>query len=343
VKCITQFYTLFHYISTPKISNIKQEEIMSEKKVIAVVGATGAQGGGLVRAILNDPQSEFTPRAIVRDKNSDNAKELSLMGAELVQADLDDPESIKKAFKGAYGAFCVTFFWAHFSPEKEKEHAKVLTEAARDADLKHVIWSTLEDTRKWIPLEDDRMPTLQGKYKVPHFDAKGEADEYFRNTGIPVTYLVASFYWENMIYFGLGPKQTEDGKYSLAIPMGDKKLAGIAREDIGKAAYGIFKGGSKYFGEYVGVAGDHLTVYEMTEKMSGAMGKEIKYQPVSPETFRGFGFPGADDVGNMFQFYADAEEDALKLRNIEKTRLLNPEVKNFDDWLKEYKDKIPLG
>jgi uncharacterized protein YbjT (DUF2867 family) len=316
---------------------------MSEKKIIAVLGATGAQGGGVVRAILNDPESEFVPRAVVRDMNSDKAQELKRMGAELIYGDVEDPESLKKAFSGAYGAYCVTFYWAYFSPEKEKAHAKALAEAAGDAGLKHVIWSTLEDTRKWIPLEDDRMPTLMEKYKVPHFDAKGESDQYFRDAGVPVTFLVASFYWENMIFFGAGPQKTPDGKYALVFPMGDKKLAGIAAEDIGKCAYGIFKGGSKYAGQTIGLAGDHLTIYQMAEKMSKAMGKEIIYQPVPPEVYRGFGFPGADDMGNMFQFYADFEEDGLKLRDIEKTRSLNPELKNFDQWISENKDRIPLS
>jgi uncharacterized protein YbjT (DUF2867 family) len=315
---------------------------VSEKKIIAVMGATGAQGGGVVRAILNDKQSELTPRAVVRDLNSDKAKELRKMGAELVYGDVDEPESLKKAFEGAYGAYCVTFYWAHFSPEKEKQHAKALADAVKHAGLKHVIWSTLEDTRKWVPLEDDRMPTLMEKYKVPHFDAKGESDQYFRDSGVPVTFLVASFYWENMIFFGSGPKKTEDGKHALILPMGDKKLAGIAAEDIGKCAYGIFKGGSKYFGQTIGIAGEHLTITDMADKMSKAMGREITYQQVSPDTYRGFGFPGADDVGNMFQFYADFEEDGLRLRNLEKTRSLNPELKNFDEWIKENKDRIPL-
>jgi uncharacterized protein YbjT (DUF2867 family) len=316
---------------------------MREKKVIAILGATGAQGGGLLRAILRDSDGEFTPRAVLRDINSEKAKELSRQGVELVQGDLDDPESIKKAFQGAYGAFCVTFFWAHFSPEKEKMHAKTLADAAKAADLKHVIWSTLEDTRKFIPLEDNRMPTLQEKYKVPHFDAKGESDQYFRDSGVPVTFLLASFYWENMIFFGAGPKPTEDGKYALIFPMENKKLAGIGQEDIGKCAYSIFKGGSKYFGQTVGLAGDHLTIDQMAEKMSKAMGKEIIYQPVSAEVYRGFGFPGADDMGNMFQFYADFEKEGLQVRDIERSRSLNPELKNFDEWLKENKDRIPLG
>ncbi len=92
---------------------------MSDKKIIAIMGATGAQGGGLARAILNDPTSEFAVRAITRDTNSPKADELRALGAEVVSADIDDVESLKKAFEGAYGAYCVTFFWAHFSPEKE--------------------------------------------------------------------------------------------------------------------------------------------------------------------------------------------------------------------------------
>ena len=153
---------------------------MAQKKIITVFGATGAQGGGVAHAILLDPNSEFAVRAVTRNPGSDKAKELSSMGAEVVSADIDDKQSIIKALDGAYGAYFVTFFWEHFSPEKEYAEARNLAEAAKEAGVQHVIWSTLEDTRKWMPLEDDRMPTLQGKYKVPHFDAKGEADQVFQ-------------------------------------------------------------------------------------------------------------------------------------------------------------------
>ncbi|MDH3237281.1 MAG: NmrA family NAD(P)-binding protein, partial [Deltaproteobacteria bacterium] len=166
---------------------------MDEKRIIAVVGATGAQGSGLCRAILNDRSGEFRVRALTRNPGSDKAKELARLGAEVVAADVDDGKSLEKAFRGAYGAFCVTFFWEHFSPEKEYAHASAMARAAKRAGVKHVIWSTLEDTRKWVPLSDDRMPTLMGKYKVPHFDAKGEADRVFTDLGLPVTFLPTSF------------------------------------------------------------------------------------------------------------------------------------------------------
>ena len=315
---------------------------MAEKKILAIFGATGAQGGGLARAILNDKNSEFAVRAITRDPDSDKAKALGALGAEVVAGDIDNMESLKKALQGAYGAYFVTFFWAHFSPEKELAEARNMAQAAKEVGLKHAIWSTLEDTRKWVPLEDNRMPTLQGKYKVPHFDAKGEADEFFRKSGVPTTFLVASFYLDNLIYFGAGPKKGPDGKYYLTFPLDEKKMAVIASEDIGKCAYGIFKKGPALAGKTIGIAGDHLTGKELAEGLTKALGQEIIFNNVTPETYRGFGFPGSDDLGNMFQFYRDFDKDANTLRDIQFSRELNPELQSYDDWLAENAKKIPL-
>ncbi|MFB3055551.1 MAG: NmrA/HSCARG family protein, partial [Ignavibacteriaceae bacterium] len=238
---------------------------MPDKKVIAVLGATGAQGGGVVRAVLADSSGEFTVRALTRNVDSDKAKELADKGAEVVAADIDDHESIKNAFTGVYGVFAVTFFWEHFSPEKETAQAGSIAKAAKETNVQHIIWSTLEDTRKWIPIDDNRMPTLGGKYKVPHFDSKGEADKHFTDLNLPVTLLLTSFYWENFIYFGMGPKKGEDGKLALSMPLGDKKLTGMAVEDIGKSAYAIFKKGNEYIGKTVGIGGENLTGNEMAD------------------------------------------------------------------------------
>ncbi len=315
---------------------------MAEKKIIAVVGATGAQGGGLVRAILSDASSGFAARAITRDVTSDTAKELAKLGAEVVATDVFDLESLKKAFQGAYGAFCVTFFWAHFSPEKEFAQAKAMATAAKHTGLKHVIWSTLEDTRKWVPLSDSRMPTLMGKYKVPHFDAKGEADQVFTELGVPTTFLLTSFYWENLIYFGMGPKKGEDGKLAITYPMGDKKLPGIAAEDIGKCALGIFKKSREFIGKTVGLAGEHLTGAQMAAALTKAMNQEVRYNDVPPEVYRSFGFPGAEDLGNMFQFKRDFQQVFCGARNPDVARGLNPSLQTFDAWLAQNKSRIPL-
>jgi uncharacterized protein YbjT (DUF2867 family) len=321
---------------------ITEEDRMADKRIIVVAGATGAQGGGLVRAILNDPASGFAARAMTRDVNSAKAKELAKLGAELVAADVDDPASLERAYRGAYGAYCVTFFWAHFSAEHEIASATNMARAARDAGLQHVIWSTLEDTRKLVPLTDNRMPTLNGKYKVPHFDGKGEADHIFSDLGLPVTFLLTSFYWDNFIYFGSGPKKGPDGKLALTFPLGDKKMPGIAAEDIGKCALGIFKKGREYIGKTVGIAGGHLTGAQMAASLSRALGKEVVYNSVPPEVYRAFGFPGAEDLGNMFQYKRDFETEFCGARSLEVSKSLNPALQNFDQWLEKNKSRIPL-
>jgi len=313
------------------------------KKIIAVAGATGAQGGGLTRAILADPNGGFAVRALTRDVNSDKAKALAAAGAEVVAADVDDVESLKKAFKGAYGAYCVTFFWDHFSPEREGQQARNMAIAAKDADVKHAIWSTFEDTRKSIPLSDNRMPTLQGKYKVPHFDSKADANHYFTELGVPVTFLYTSFYWDNLIHFGMGPKKGADGKLAFTLPMGDKLLPAMAASDIGACAYGIFKRGSEFIGKTVGVAGEHLTGTEMAAELSKALGQPVAYNAVPPDVYRSFGFPGADDLGNMFQFKADFQSLYCGNRPLALSRELNPKLQTFAQWLAVNKDRIPLS
>ena len=315
---------------------------MNDKKIIAVVGATGAQGGGLVRAILADKNGPFRARALTRDVGSPKAKALAAAGAEVVPADVDDPTTLRRAFDGAHGAFCVTFFWDHLSPEKELAEAASMAEAAKQTGVAHVIWSTLEDTRRLVPLDDDRMPTLKSRYKVPHYDGKGEADAFFTRAGVPTTFLLTSFYYENLIYFGSGPKRASDGKLALVMPMGDAKLPAIAAEDIGKCAYGIFKRGKEFIGKTVGIAGEHMSGEEMAAKLSRALGEKVTYQNVPPEIFRSFDFPAADDLGNMFQFKRDFTDYYRGARSVEFARSLNPDLQSFDQWLKQNASKIPI-
>ena len=313
---------------------------MADKKIIAVVGATGAQGGGLAHAILADKNGEFAVRALTRDVNSPAAKALRELGAEVVRADVDDVDSLTKAFAGAYGAYCVTFYWQHFSPDKEKAQAANMARAAKNAGLQHVIWSTLEDTRTFVPLDDDRMPTLMGNYKVPHFDAKGESDRAFTELGVPTTFLLASFYWENLI--ANGPKKGPDGAISLTLPIGSAKMAGVAASDIGAVAYGIFKKGKSMIGQRIGVAGEQLTGTEIAAALSKALGKPVRFNDVPPEAFRSFGFPGADDLGNMFQFYRDFADECNTMRDVERSRSFAPRLQSFEQWLQQHASEIVL-
>ena len=315
----------------------------SKKPVIVVMGATGAQGSGLVRAILQDPTRRFTARAITRKPDSEKARALAAQGAEVVGADAGDVASLERAFAGAAGAFCVTNFWEHFSAETEVVQARNMARAAARADVRHVVWSTLEDTRKLVPLSDPRMPTLMGRYKVPHFDGKGEADAVFAEEKAPTTLLRTSFYWDNLIHFGMGPKKDASGQLVLALPMGDKKLSGIAAEDIGPCAFGVFVRGPETIGRTLGIAGEHLTGAQMAAELSTALGQPVRYQSMSFEAYRKLGFPGADDLGNMFQYYHDFESEFCAARPLEQARALYPELQTFRQWLARHAKQIPLG
>ena len=313
---------------------------MSDKKIIAVLGSTGSQGSGLVSAILADPNGGFGVRAITRDTSKDKAKAMAAKGAEVVAADLDDVESLKKAFAGVHGVFAVTNFWEHFSGDKEIAQAKNIADAAKAAGVKHVVWSTLEDTRKLMKADDTRMPMLQGRFRVPHFDAKAEADKHF--AGLPTTFFMVSFYWDNLYLFALAPKKDDKGVYSWAFPMGDAKLAGIAKDDIGKAAYGIFKGGSQYIGKTVAIAGEHVSFADMSKKLSAGLGiSPVTYTALDANLFRSFGFPGADEYGNMFQVYRDFEKEVNAVRSVDETRkLTGGQLQTFDQWLANNKAAV---
>lgn len=303
----------------------------------------GRAGGGLVRAIAEDRDGPFAARAITRNPDSDKAKALAALGVEVVAGDSDDPAGLDRAFAGAHGAFCVTNFWEHFSVEREGAQATTMARASRKAGLQHVIWSTLEDTRKWVPLEDGRLPTLQGKYKVPHFDSKGSVDDVFAREAAPTTYLLAAFYWENFIHFGMGPRRQPDGELVLAMPLGGTKLPGIAVGDIGKCAYGVFRQGTRAVGKRFGISGEILSGAEMAARMGHSLGRNVEFADVPFDVYRGLGFPGAEDLGNMFQFHAILGDEFLGYRDPEVARSVNPGLLDFDAWLAANAGRIPIA
>ncbi len=316
---------------------------MPGKKIIAVFGATGAQGGGLARAIAADRAGPFGARAITRKPKSEKAQALAALGVEIVAGDADDGPSLERALVGAHAAFCVTNFWEHLSAEREGVQATAMARATRKAGLTHVVWSTLEDTRKWVPLSDDRLPTLQGKYKCPHFDSKGAVDDVFATEAAPTTYLLAAFYWENFIHFGMGPRAGEGGDLVLALPLGGAKLPGIAAEDIGRCAYGVFRRGVSTVGQRIGIAGESLSGAEMAAKMGRAIGRTVNFFDMPFDAYRALGFPGAEDLGNMFQFHAILGDEFQRNRDPQRARALNPALQDFDAWLAANGAKIPIG
>jgi uncharacterized protein YbjT (DUF2867 family) len=312
---------------------------MSDKKIIAVLGSTGSQGGGLVRAILDDPDGPFAARAVTRNAGSAKARALAERGAEVVEATLDDEESLRRAFEGAHGAFVVTNFWESMSADVELAQAATAARAAKAAGVAHVVWSTLEDTREVIPASDRRVPVLQDRYTVPHFDAKAEADAFFRDSGVPTTYLRSTFYWEGFTQ-GSGPRRGEDGRLVLTLPMGESRLSGIAAEDIGRTAYGVLAAGDEYVGKTVSIAGEHLTGAEYAAAFADALGEPVDYRPLTHDQFRSLGLPAGDEFGNMFQFYVEGERDFVGARDLDLVRSLNPRLRTFRGWLNEHIEAV---
>jgi uncharacterized protein YbjT (DUF2867 family) len=313
------------------------------KPVIAVFGATGAQGGGLARALLTDRDRHFAVRAVTRRPDGPAARELARAGADIVLADLDDGASVLRALEGAYGAFFVTNFWEHLSGEKELAQAHTLAAAAAQAGICHAIWSTLEDTREFFAADGTRMPVLEQRFNVPHFDAKGEAHRFFAQQRVPVTYLYTSGFWENLIHFGMGPQRQADGSLAVTFPTGAARIPWIGVTDIGIAAQEIFLRGDALIYDSIGVAGDHLTGTELARHLTCALGETVHYNAVTPDEFRAFGFPGADELGNMWQFKRDFEAAYCARRDLNRARALHPGMANFATWLKANQARIPVA
>ncbi|MEU7117313.1 NmrA/HSCARG family protein [Streptomyces zaomyceticus] len=312
---------------------------MTAKKIITVFGATGRQGGGLARAVLADRDGGFSVRAVTRHPDGERAVELKRLGAEVVRADMDDPASLGPAFEHAYGAFLMTSFWEHMSAEREKAQAAALAGAASHAGVQHAVWSTLEDTRACVPLDDERMPTLQERYKVPHFDGKAEADHYFLDDGVPTTFLRTTFFWENLLD-SFAPQRGADGALWLTYPMGEARLSGIAADDVGRTALAVFGRGTDLIAATVSIAGEHLKVADMAAALTEALGEPVRYRPLSPDEWRAQGFPGADESGNMFQYYTDCEQRFTEARDIDAVRSLNPSLQDFATWIEGHQERL---
>lgn len=312
-----------------------------KKQILVVMGATGAQGGGMARAAL--ASGAFTVRAITRNPYGEKALALASAGAEVVAADADDATSLRQAFAGAQLVFGVTNYWEHFSPEREFVQAYNIAQAAKTAGVVHTVWSTMEDSRQVMALDDPRMPTLMRSYKVPHMDAKGQADSAFIRMGVPTTFMRTSFYWDNLVSLGMGPRRAADGRLTFVLPMADKPLPGIVAEDIGKCALGVLRRGEELIGKTIAIAGGHLTGTQMADALTTALGEPVIYTYVPPEVYRTFGFPGADDLANMFQYKRDFNDSYRGDRDLDGARALNPELQTFADWLAANAKHIPLG
>lgn len=311
---------------------------MTARKVVAVVGATGQQGGGLAQAILADPAGEFALRAITRNPDSEAAQALRERGTEVVKADLADEASLRAAFEGADAAYLVTNWAELMDPKAEIDQAHAMARAAKAAGVGHAIWSTNDDSRQTIPADDERYPDVLG-FKVPHIDAKASADAYFTEIGVPTTFLRTSFFWDNLASV-MPLRRNEDGTLALALAMGDSRLSGIAAADIGKVVLSILKRREEFLGRTVSIAGEHLTGTQMAAQFSDVLGQTVTYHPLPVQSIREAGFYLADDVANMFQFFTEYEDVIVGPRDVSATRELHPELMTFATWAAQNRDRV---
>ena len=293
------------------------------QSTILVFGATGAQGGSVARALL--ARGEFNVRAITRKTGSPAANALRDLGAEIVQGDLDDPASLAAALEGVYGVFGVTNFWEHF--EKEGPQGRNLVNAVANANVKHFIFSTLPHIEK----------ATGGALKSPHFDLKAEHEDLARSLGIPSTFVHVPFYYENFLYF-FPPRPAGDGTYQFGFPQGDTPLAAISVQDVGPVIAPMFEQPEKYIGKVVKLAGDEIPPAAYAAAMSRATGKKVTYAYVPRETFAALGFPGAEDLADMFEYYR--LHIPSRVRDVETSRALSPELQSFETWASKNADAL---
>jgi len=295
---------------------------MPSKRTILVTGATGAQGGGVARNLL--AKGSFAVRALTRNPGSDAARKLESAGAQVVAGDLADTDSIRAAARGCYGVFGVTNFWEHF--EKEHAHGINLVDAVNSADVQHFVMSTLPSVKKQDP-----------NLNVPHFEIKAQIEEYARGLGVPTTFIHVAFYYENFMYF-FPPQKGPDGAYSFGFPQGETPLAGVSVEDVGGVVARVFEDRDRFLGQVVGIVGDDIPSAKYAEILTRELGKKITYNYVPREVFAKFGFPGAEDLADMFEFnrlYVPSRRV-----DIEQSRALYPAMQSFESWVRNNKEKL---
>ncbi len=297
--------------------------------LLAVVGATGKQGSSVIEAAVESREA-ITVRAVVRDARSPKASALAQRVAEIVEADLDDAETLAAAFAGADTAYCVTPPDSTGEWGRETQRARNMAAAARQAKLGHVVWSTQEDTRPVLDAAGSTIPVLGGRYRVPSYDAKADADVAFRELEVPTTCMRTSFYWESLFLPGIGPTPAPGGGASIRWPLGDAKLPGIAVADIGRCAIGLFVERLSYVGCTVGICGDELSGAEIATAIREVVGVDCRYEPVERDELRA----GAG-TANMFQYKRDFEQVHRRYRDVALSRSLNPRLKTFRDWLSD--------
>jgi uncharacterized protein YbjT (DUF2867 family) len=257
----------------------------NRKQLIAVIGATGQQGGAVVRAL--QAQGQFKVRALTRHPGKQRK-----LADEVVEADLDHPETLKAAFAGAHGVFLVTNFWEQGTDEVKQATAAV--RAAKEAGVQHFIWSTLPDVEA----------ISRGKLHVPHFTGKAKVDRIVREAGFAHhTFVIAPFFYQNLVGL-MAPQKQPDGTVGWALPI-DPTVRGIHMGDIrelGNIVAGAFaRPDEAGNGEYLPLVGDFMSFNEIVDTLN-RQGHEFSFKQVPQEAFA-TSFPGAAEIAATFAWF----------------------------------------
>lgn len=289
-------------------------------RVIVVFGATGSQGGGVAKALLKDKR--FQVRCVTRNTESPKAQALASLGAEIVQASLDDPDTLPGVLSGCHGVFGVTSY--EFNAERETKQGKALVDACKAAGVQHLVFSLLESV-------EDAMGI-----KVEHFDSKGEVEKYMFASGIPCTSVRYSFYMENLLGM-TKPQKQFNGEYTMIIPMESTPMDMIHCAGAGTTIAAIFRCPANYLGKAIGLSGDKMTIPEYAKILNKHLApKKFKASDMSPASYAKLGFTGSYEMAAMFEYYIKGNPD----RNQRVTYHLNPGTLSFEGWVKANKDTI---
>ncbi|CAH3027862.1 unnamed protein product [Porites evermanni] len=300
-------------------------------KVITVFGATGGQGGGVVSALLkaiNSERKDYAVRAITRNPDGAKGQELKSKGCEVVKCDLDDKESVEKAIRGSYGVFLVTNYWEHFSKEKEIEQGKRVIDVCEALGVKHLIYSGLEHVKKVIGIECE------------HFDSKGIVEEYLHTKKpeekLNFTIVRFSAYFNNFAGF-FKPRRMNKNTFIFDIPMEGAPMDGVEVKQGGECVYGILEEPDSYRYKTIGLSTDKFTMEQYCEELTKQLSPmTFKDSQITLDQYRALGFPGAVELGNMFEFYKRGNPE----RDIALTKKLNPGLQEFKEWVQENKEML---